>query len=296
MELNEVMETEQDTELLEGTEEDTSTESLTEQTEEDATEESTSAEDDNTEDSEEQTDEVSAEGKAIPYARFKQVNEAKNLATEKAEQLEAQLEEIRQQLKDPKMLKALQEHYAPEATAASATSEATFEELSKDLDLNNAKDWFRMMQRVNEQAISQKLAPLEAQVSQAQFSRIMDSQKREAELFCKARDIEYGDENNVSSPDTGVSKIANYLNANPQKRTLVAGGQMTKLDVLKLALVEEGVNFGVAKGVILEKTRQKKLKNASMEAGSRSGRSEQPDSSWDVSRLLKWSRENPQDN
>ena len=294
MELNEVLDVaEQETDLLEGTVEDTTADLSTDETEEEETEESTSAEDDKTEDSEDTPDEVDADGKPIPYARFKKVNDAKKLATERTEQLEAELEEIRQQIKDPKMLKALQEHYAPQQQVVD--SEATFEELSEGLDLNNAKDWFKMMQRVNEAQITQKLAPLQQQVSQAQFSRIMDSQKREAEGFCTTRELVYGDENTDSSnPATGVGKIANYLIANPQKRQLVAGGQMTKLDVLKLALVEEGVNFGVQKGVVLEKNRQKSLKKASMETTSRSGRDETPDSSWDVSRLLKWRREHPE--
>lgn len=283
-------------------EEDTSEESSPETTDE-TEEESTSAEDDNTEDSEEVTDEVDAEDKPIPYPRFKKVNDDKKSAIERAEEAEQQLEELRVQIKNPQVMKAMmksqgytddkiKDTLSEQGIGDFAGEPQDMSELLKGLDLNKTEDWIQAIDRISEHKAKQMMAPIQQQVSKSQFDREMDRQKVQANEFCKEFGIDYGDENtDTNNPETGVGKLANYLQANADKRNMISQGYLTKADALKLALAEEGMNFG--ERVVKENTRRAKLQGSGMETDASSPAGKEPDfSKMSVHETMEYSRRN----
>jgi len=267
------------------------------ETEQSESAEETSAEDVKT-DTETQEDDVTVkdDGKPIPYQRFKEVND-------KYKQIKTELEELREAqsqfdslLQDPEVLRTIRKKqgYTEEAINAELGVNKVQE---GEIDLSTTEGWKKLIQNEIQQALNpvkQTLTEAQRKEQERELFTRLDNEKVEAEKVCKeSYGIEYGDEKDAKDPSTGAGKIFLYIEKHPEKAKLASQGFLSKADLLRLAIAEEGVKLGEKKGEKKEKERQTKLKAVAMEGESQAQADDFPDPSWSTQRIVEWRQKHP---
>ena len=273
--------------------EETQSESPAEETQES----DTSGEDVKTQDSEDidQPEESeSEEGKAIPYERFKQVNDKMKELETQAERYDADVAEMQEVLKDPEILSVIMKKrgYTDEAISNYMAEKGIQKPVQKDLNLETQEGW----QQLIEQKIAEKLNPLNHQLSEIQqekqrleSQRWAETQRKEAEkLATEVYNLTYGDETkDVNNTETAVGKISSYLRANPED------AKLGHAKLLKLAIATEGFKVAKEQGKKEETERQQKVKSAAMESDAFHTKEETPDKDWPIERVLEYAEKHP---
>ena len=220
------------------------------------------------------------EGQAIPYDRFKKVNEERKQLRQRVKDFEdgqGEDEELDAILKDPEVAALIlkKQGFSDEAIAKKFQEAGI--EVKKDgkeptFDLTTVEGWKKQNEFMIEQALNKRLGPVEKTLSDVQtkeqmkvFQSRMETEATEAvKLSKEVYGIEYGNEDG-KDPTTGAGKILNYLQKHPEKLGAASQGILSKSDLLRLAIAEEGVKLGEKKGEAKEKERHEKLKGAAME-------------------------------
>lgn len=246
-------------------------------------------------------------GQAIPYDRFKQVNEKLKLTAKELEEVRQSAEQFDTVLKDPDVFKLIRKKqgYTDEAISAElkelGVEAAEAQKEKPQYDLSTTEGWDKKIDDMIEQRLNTRLQPIQQTLTlkeQQEKQRALDESlaKQTEEVVKVSKDvygIEYGDEKNAIDPNTGAGKLALYMQKYPQTPALIKSGQLTKTQVLHLALAEQGVKIGERKGVQAEKDRQGKLKAAAMETDAGLSGEESPQSDWPTDRILAWKAKHP---
>ena len=226
-------------------------------------------------------------GQPIPYERFKQFTEKRNKENEEHKQRIKEFEENQGDdeldaiLKDPEVAALiLKKQGFTDQAIAEKFKEAGIEakkgeDKEPEFDLQSVEGWDKRIDYKLEKALDKRLGPVEKSLNETQtkeqmrvFGQRMDKEKLEAETLAKdVYGIEYGDEKDAKDPTTGAGKIMNYLTKHPEKVQAATHGILSKSDLLRLAIAEEGVKLGEKKGEKAEKDRVKKVREAAMEGG-----------------------------
>lgn len=269
-------------EVLTATEaDDTAADSSTEPTEGTEQVEETPAEGEKTETSEAQGDDL-PEGQAIPYHRFKEVNDTKK-------RYEEELSGLRGRLNDPDVLRVLmkKEGYTDERIKQVLTQQglksADEQPGQRQYDFNTQEGW----QQFIRDEITNAVNPVAQQFSQYQSKSWVRDQESGARDLAGKFDIEYGTSGiDETNPKTAIGKMYAYINKHPEDAAL------GHIKVLRLAMSEEGYKMGEQAGVEKERQRTEKLKKSQMEGDTHLSKDEMPSSDWDTARILAWSRKN----
>ena|SRR3990167_1210152 len=229
---------------------------------------------------EDELDKGIKEGQAIPYERFKKVNDERKQLRQRVKDFEdgqGEDEELDAILKDPEVAALIlkKQGFSDEAIAKKFQEAGI--EVKKDgkeptFDLTTVEGWKKQNEFMIEQALNKRLGPVEKTLSDVQtkeqmkvFQSRMETEATEAvKLSKEVYGIEYGNEDG-KDPTTGAGKILNYLQKHPEKLGAASQGILSKSDLLRLAIAEEGVKLGEKKGEAKEKERHEKLKGAAME-------------------------------
>lgn len=216
-----------------------------------------------------QKDGEPAEGQAVPYPRFKEINDAKNVLTEENRRIQSELEGIRDQLQKPDVLRAL-------------AAEMDKENKDPDFKLDTPEGWKEMVRHEARKAKEE----VAEQVTKLQVSMYLDKQENEARKLAQdVYKLDFGQNGqDESNPATAVGKMTSYINRHPEDANL------GYVKILKLAMAEEALGLGEQQGVLKERQRHEKLKQGAMEGGTQTSKGDEPGSDWPISRLLEWSR------
>ena len=233
---------------------------------------------------EDELDKGIKEGSPISYDRFKKVNEERKALKSRIKEFEdSQVDDGIDDaiLKDPEVAALiLKKQGYTDAAIAEKFKEVGIEAKPKDegkeptFDLTTVEGWDKKIEHTLNKLLEKRLGPVEKSLNETQtkeqmrtFSQRMDKEKGEAEALAKEFGIEYGDEKDAKDPTTGAGKIMTYLQKHPEKVKAAAHGILSKSDLLRLAIGEEGVKLGEKKGEKAEKDRVMKVRQAAMEGG-----------------------------
>lgn len=233
---------------------------------------------------EDELDKGIKEGQAIPYDRFKKVNEERKQLKNRIKEFEDNQgtdEELDIILKDPEVAALiLKKQGFTDQAIAEKFKEAGIEAKKGDdkeptFDLTTVEGWDKKIEHILNKLLEKRLGPVEKSLNDTQtkeqmrvFGQRMDKEKSEAEKLAKdTYGIEYGDEKDAKDPTTAAGKIMGYLQKHPEKVQAAAHGILSKSDLLRLAIAEEGVKLGEKKGEKAEKDRVSKVRQAAMEGG-----------------------------
>jgi len=259
---------------------------------------------------EDELDKGLKEGQAIPYDRFKKVNEERKALKARIEEFEkgqGEDDELDAILKDPEVAALIlkKQGYTDEAIAAKF-KEAGIEAKAKDekepeFDLTTVEGWNKNIAHLISKELDRRLGPVEKTLTETQhkeqvkaFNERMDKEATEAAKICKeVYGIEYGDEKDAKDPTTGAGKILNYLQKHPEKATAASHGALTKSDLLRLALADEGVKLGEKKGEKKVNDRMRNLKDAAMEGETESVSEKVPTKESSVDEILAYKQAHP---
>lgn len=244
--------------------------------------------------------EMVEDGKPIPYQRFKQVNEEKK-------QLKTELEELRQTqsqfealLEKPEVLKAIRkaQGFTDEAIESELKETgAVPEPKSGEFDFSQEKGWKDFIKNEIQQAlypVQKTLTETQKLEQTRQMNARFETEKVEASKVCKdVYGIEYGDEKDAKDPSTGAGKILLYIEKHPEKAKMAGLGYLSKTDLLRLAISEEGVKLGEKKGETKEKERQAKIKASAMEGEAETQTADYPQADWSSQRIVEWKSKHP---
>ena len=246
------------------------------------------------------------EGQPVPYARFKQINEErKEVKTELKELQEAQ-GQFDALLQDPDVLRVIRRKQGLNDDAINAELKEMGIEVKTEpteppkFDLTTTEGWEKKFDFMLNQAIDKRMKPVEQTLTQTQrqeqervLGQRLEKEKTEAEKVCKEYGFEYGDEKNAKDPTTGAGKIWLYLDKHPEKVKMAGLGYLTKTDLLRLAVADEGVKLGEKKGQQKEKERQAKLKATAMEGEAEGQTEDYPNADWPTSKIVEWRKKHP---
>lgn len=259
---------------------------------------------------EDELDKGIKEGQAIPYDRFKKVNEERKQLKNRIKEFEDNQgtdEELEAILKDPEVAALiLKKQGFTDQAIAEKFKEAGIEAKKGDdkeptFDLTTVEGWEKKNEHMINQALDKRLGPVEKSLNETQtkeqmriFSQRMDKEKSEAETLAKeVYGIEYGDEKDTKDPTTGAGKVMNYLAKHPEKVQAAAHGILSKSDLLRLAIGEEGVKLGEKKGEKAEKDRVNKVKQAAMEGEVEVTTDKVPDKNSSTEDILAYKHKHP---
>lgn len=258
---------------------------------------------------EDELDKGIKEGQAIPYDRFKKVNEERKQLKNRIKEFEESQgtdEELDAILKDPEVAALiLKKQGFTDQAIAEKFKEAGIETKKGDdkeptFDLTTVEGWDKKIEHTLNKLLEKRLGPVEKSLNETQtkeqmrvFSQRMDKEKSEAETLAKEFGIEYGDEKNAKDPTTASGKIMNYLTKHPEKAQAAAHGILSKSDLLRLAIGEEGVKLGEKKGEKAEKDRIARLKQAAMEGEAEVTTDKVPDKNSSTEDILAYKHKHP---
>ena len=240
------------------------------------------------------------DGKPIPYQRFKQVNEERK-------QFKTELDELREAqgkfdalLQDPEVLKVIRKKqgFTDEAIESELKeSGITPEPKPGQFDLSTEKGWRDLIRNEIQQAlfpVQKTLTETQRMEQTRQMNARFETEKVEASKICKeVYGIEYGDEKNPTDSTTGAGKIFAYIEKHPEKSKMAGMGYLSKTDLLRLAIAEEGVKLGEKKGEAKVKERQAKLKAAAMEGEVGTQTEDYPQPDWPSHKIIEWKEKHP---
>ena len=253
-----------------------------------------------------------SKGDSIPFERFKQFIDKRNTKfkdfNEQLEDLKTDFEEAqqlqndptvyrailqRQGITDPKILNQKLEEKGFKVEEQIPKGELA-KQLSQGLDLTKTDGWIDLVMRAVEYGAKQHISPISQRLDSRDVTDRLQSQEPEARKISKLFGVEYGNEaEDGKNLETGVGKLMQFLNDNPQKKALVAQGHLTKAEALKLALAEKGFTIGKQKGTEEANQRNVDLKASQMEDSRQTAPSGMPSSDASVHELLDWAAKNP---
>jgi len=260
---------------------------------------------------EDELDKGIKEGQAIPYDRFKKVNEERKALKarisefEKGQESDSELDAI---LKDPEVAALIlkKQGFTDEAIAAKfqeAGIEAKKQGDGKEptFDITTVEGWDKKIEHTVNKILDKRMGPVEKTLNEGQqkeqmrvFNSRMETEATEAAKLCKETyGIEYGDEKDAKDPTTGSGKILNYLQKHPEKVGAAAQGVLSKSDLLRLALADEGVKLGEKKGEKAVKERIEKVKGAAMEGDTEIVSDKVPNKDSSVDDILAYKQKHP---
>ncbi len=248
------------------------------------------------------------EGQAIPYDRFKKVNEERKQLKNRIKEFEGNQgdDELDSILKDPEVAAFIlkKQGYTDQAIAEKF-KEAGIEAVHKDVkepefDLTTVEGWDKKIEHTLTKILNQRLGPVEKSLTDvqrkeqmAQFNSRMEKEAVEATKLAKEFGIEYGDEKDAKDPTTATGKILSYLQKHPEKIQAAAHGILSKSDLLRLAIGEEGVKLGEKKGEKAEKDRVAKVRQAAMEGDTEITTDKVPTKNSTTDEILAYKHKHP---
>lgn len=256
-------------------------------------------------------------GQPIPYERFKQFIDKKNKSEAEYKNRIKEFEEGQEEgideetkaiLRDPEVAALIlkKQGFSDEAIAKKF-QEAGIEAKKPDdgkeptFDLTTTDGWDKRIDYRIEQALSKRMGPVERSLSEAQtkeqmkaFTSRMDTEATEAgKLSKEVYGIEYGNEDG-KDPTTGAGKIALLLQSNPKLIGPASRGEISKSDLLVLAMRGKAAELGEKKGETKEKERHEKLKNAAMEGDTQVAGADKPPSKYSTTeQIMEYHRKHP---
>ena len=260
-----------------------------------------------------EADGAEEDGKPIPYPRFKEVNDEKNTLKTELDELKDAQSKFDAILEDPEVLRAIRKKQgltdeaidkelgvAPK-TEAKPDRMAEIKALIGDADLSTTDGWLSALATVAEHFSNKSVAPIQKTLTESQkqeqvrtTNTRLEKEATEAAEVCKETfGIEYGDEKDAKDPNTGAGKILVYLNKYPEKVQLATEGRLSKTDLLRLAMSEEGVKILEKKGETKEKKRQTTLKKAAMEGEAETQGEDYPQADWPTEKIIAWKEKHP---
>ena len=269
---------------------DESEESPSSETEQD----DTSGEVDNTQSddvgqSEESSDKE--EGNPIPYTRFKEKVDRLSAVEQELEEARGQYQQTQDVLKDPEVLElALKKRGYTEDAIQKYFMDNQIEAPKKltqgEYDFNTVDGWQGFIKdeiSKAQQPITQQLSMQQMQQRQVQQEQWHKEQESSAREVSEQLGLEFGEiGRDEGNPSTAVGKMWNYLQNNPDDKTLGYS------KILKLATSGQAYKQAEQAGVKKEKERQNKLKASAMESESNVTTEDVPNADWSVEKILEF--------
>ena len=250
-------------------------------------------------------------GESIPFPRFKQFIEKRNLKTTDFEgqigTLSTELEDIRESLNNPAVQRALlqsqgitdQKILNQKLTEKGfkveeeVKEDELFTKLTQGLDLAKQGDWVKLVMRAVDFGAKKQIAPLEGKIASRETIDMLNAQEPEARKISKLFNVEYGVEaEDAKNIKTGVGILAQFLTNNPEKKRLVAGGQLSKGEALVLAFKDSGFQMGKQAGKTEEQTRNQDLKDSAMEDDTVVAKGKLPSPDASITEIMDFARKN----
>ena len=280
----------------EGADSETAQDSSTEKTEgQDATGEVEKTAEGEEASAEGSDDGAAEKGQPIPYERFKKINEERNAFKKQIDTVSAELDEVRNILKDPSTVRAILQAkgYRGKDLVDAMANAGIVEEQPEDelfkgfiqgLDLTKQENWLKVMAKMAQHYSGNAVKPIADKLSEKDASVLIQSLETEAQSLAKeVYKIEYGkagkDEEN---PKTAVGKIWAYLQNHPDD------AKLGHVKLLRLAMSEEGFKLGKEQGKKEEKDRTGALKRSQMEGDGQGGKDETPNADWSNEKIIEW--------
>ena len=246
-----------------------------------------------TEETESQDDKDESEllkkNQPIPFERFKQFIDKRNLMKEELGGIKSLFENpvifraILQSkgVTDPKILNEKMRDAGFEVEEKEDDKKSLYKKVTEGLDLSKQESWFTAFERM----FKELSRPIEEKLTDKEVNEWVGTQEAEAKKLAESFDIEYGksgkDEKNIN---TAVGIMAKYLNEHPEDTGL------GHVKILRLALSEKGFKLGKEQGKKDEKKRNEALRRSAMEDDTQVAREGTPNAGWSVHELMAWRR------
>ncbi len=166
-------------------------------------------------------------------------------------------------------------------------------QFAQGLDLSKQENWFIAFKRMAQHFSGSAVKPLEGRISSRETTEMLVGQEPETRKVSELYGVKYGNEKeDAQNPKTGVGILAQFLIDNPQKKVLVAKGELTKAEALILAFRDTGHQLGKQQGKAEADERNEDLKSSAMEEETIPAHTKLPSPDAPVSEIMDFARKN----